>query len=146
MTKMVSIKTNAELERALAQEIPADQPLTDLLIVDGTVKGARVGAVFFKMEPYGSCGVFREIEHEEAERFRVRVDHPAFASLNRYFESDYEAGEFARPYESIDGATIDRAKVKVQLDANGKVVAELDADGGAKPLVPQDGGGDEIPF
>jgi hypothetical protein len=146
MTKMVSIKTNAELERALAQERPADQSFVDLLIVDGTVKGARVGAVFFKMEPYGACGVFREIEHEEADRYRVRVDHHAFPSLNRYFESDYEAGEFARQYESIGGATVDRAKVKVQLDANGKVITELGEDGTVMPLAPQDNGGDEIPF
>jgi hypothetical protein len=144
--KEKSIKTEAELLDALGLPGAEGQGYAELLTRDGVIYGVRVHKARFAYDNY-SFKATVEIEFEEVDRYRVRVDHPHFASLNRYFENEYgEAREFQRTYEEMSDTTVTAGMVKVQIDNNGKVVAELDADGGAKPLVPQDGGGDEIPF
>lgn len=142
MTKLVAIKTEAELSAALQQAPAEGQPHSDLIFVDGAVKGARVGRALFKMEPYGSCGVFRELEHEEVEKHRVRVEHPNFPTLTRYFDDNRAADAFAEPFRSIDGATLDQNLVTVRVDGAGKVIAELADNGEVKPR----DNSDDIPF
>lgn len=144
--KLKKITTNEELLAAIEPVDGDSRPYAELIVVDGTTKGVRIGRAQFSQESYSAFQALVEIDREEAERYRVRVDHPAFPALNRYFESEYDSREFQRPYDSIDGATIEAKKVKVQIDDDGKVVAELNDEGVAIPLTPQEDGGDDIPF
>lgn len=143
--KTKTVKTEAELKDAiLSMATNSPDELIEATFKDGsTIVRIRVGNLLIE-SPYG-ISVTRQIDHEEAERYRVRVDHPHFASLNRYFDSEYEARTFERQYEAISDATVDAKTVKVLVDGNGKIIAEV-GDGGPMPLAPQDNGGDEIPF
>lgn len=142
--KLKTIKTEADVRAAASDIMHNRDEHIEAVIRDGSITEVRIGTLVIT-STYGMT-VSRMIEHEEAERHRVRVDHPAFASLNRYFEYVHEANEFRRPYDDINGAIVAEKKVKVLVDDTGKVVAELGDDGEAMPLVQQDDGGDDIPF
>lgn len=142
--KLKTIKTQAELCEAVG--VPNSDGFVELLTLDSAVIGARIGQAHFAVDSY-SFKASRIVEHEEAERYRVRVDHPHFPSLNRYFESQYGEGQgFRSTYEKLPDTTIDAKTVTVQLDGNGRVIAELDESGAVCPLTPQENGGDDIPF
>lgn len=140
--KTKTIKTDADLLEAIQRN--EGRPLCELIFKDGTVIGARIGAAHLRVDSY-SFTATAEIDREEVKRHRVKVEHPNFPTINRYFETSAEANEFARPYRDMPDITLDEQEVTVQLDATGKVIAEVDGTA-VKPLVPQGDGGDDIPF
>lgn len=146
--KTKSLKTDDELATAIQQD-SGDRPHSELMFKDGSVVGARIGRARFEYSGY-SLAITREIDHEEAEKVRVRVDHPNFPTINRYFDEEREADRFALPYREMSDTTVTEGPVTVLLDDTGKVVAELNAEGIPMPLAPQSSekgsGGDEIPF
>lgn len=139
-----TIKTEAQLLDAIGMPGAGDCGYAELFFKDSLVIGARVGRARFE-SPYG-IAITEQIEREEEERHRVRVDHPHFSSLNRYFDNSRQANDFATPYLAMPDATVTLDLVTVQVDATtGRVLGEVE-DGVFRPLMPQDGGGDEIPF
>lgn len=142
--KLTTIKTDAELRGAI-QNQPEGRPFAELIFRDKTVIGARIGQARFSIDSYNVLSVTRETNEEEVDKHRVRVDHPAFPTINRYFNDSSEARKFAATYHDIDGAKVADDLVTVRVDTEGKIIAELKPDGEAMPLMPQDNG-DDIPF
>lgn len=144
--KTKTIKTEAELKDAiLSGDSYNPDELIEATFKDGsTIVRIRIGNLI--VDSLYGLQVTRRIEHEEAERYRVRVDHPHFASLNRYFESEYEGRGFERTFDAVSDATVDAKTVKVLVNSDGKVIAEVADDGTQRPLVSATDDGDEIPF
>jgi hypothetical protein len=146
--KLKTIKTEAEVREAV-DSYPDELPHVAATVRDGSIVEVRVGTMVIT-STYGMT-VAKMTVYEEAERYRVRVEHPAFPVINRYFDSEYpEAREFQKQYADIPDAVIDARTVKVQLNDAGNVVAEIDDEGTVRPLGPQRSekgeGGDDIPF
>ncbi len=142
--KLKTITKAAETRAALGSAL-AGLPF-EISTTDENLTAIRIGGLHIGHNPYGAgLKISRVIEHEEAERYRVRVDHPHFATINRYFEDETgPARDLAASFGSIADATVTKGMVTVQVDDTGKVIAEIEGET-VKPLAKQDNG-DDIPF
>lgn len=129
--KTVTIKTNADLKAAVNSY--ADHvPQCELIFKDGNVIGARVGKARFEYINYG-IQITREVDREEVEKHKVRVEHPNFQPITSYFDDNRAADKFAEPYLNMADTTVRQSLVTVQVDNDGKVIAEV-RDGVEWPL------------
>jgi hypothetical protein len=124
--KLKQIKTIAELESAIYAGRPSGEGFVDITTVDGTIKAARVGSAHFRMEAYGTVGLFREIEHEEADRYRLIAKAQGFKPQVTYHESLSDLRAKQKSYgDTVETDDNSAEQVKVLLNDNGDVVREV---------------------
>lgn len=126
--KLKKIKTEAEIRAALNAETPG-RPRVEMLTEDSTIKGVRIGQCHLKGGQYGSSlEVFREVEFDEASRYRVKAEIKGFPPQVDYFEDFGDARNKVASYDASTGVVVSQDQVRVLVDSDGKVVRELAED------------------
>jgi hypothetical protein len=120
--QLKTLKTTKEFREALLHpSVGNSQNFAELIFKDKSVIGARVGNVRFSIEGYNTLAITTELPFEEAKRYRVEATHPAFDPVVRYFVDDWEANEFLRSFDNLDGAKAEKTETTVYIDDNGEV-------------------------
>lgn len=127
--ELKTIKTAADLEEAINSfhlHEEERRPYVELIKVDGTVKGARVGNAVFTVESY-SFVAHRQVQHIEETRYRLVAKVQGFDPVILYFREYDELAEKKKSF--ADTAELDDngfSQVKVLVDARGNVFRDLE--------------------
>lgn len=126
--KLKTIKTLSEVCEALSQPQQMDRPPVELTEKDGSIRTVRIGG----LQITGTYGleVTKEVEFEDAKRYRVTAKVEGFTPSVTYYEMYSDAAAKRDSYGAGVDVTIDES-VAVLLDNDGNVVSEV---GGGAPV------------